>query len=610
MAAEINERIREAKEKVGQEAESIIASGLGMQKKGAMYKCTNPENHNHGDKTPSMSWDRNKLRFKCFACPRTIDIYDYYKDHLNYTCNEILQEILGKDSIVETTMYKSRSLFEEGLSNIKQITPECIEYLKLRGITEKAIKHFELKSYNGMIAFPYFKKESVVGYKTRYPRKVEKGVTKMKSVPGSKPYLFNAKNVKPGPELIICEGECDCAILWECGFENVVSIGAGANSLNALLEQADDYLKSFTSLIVVGDNDAAGMDFNQEMIERYGERVKLVDRVLYGDSNDVNELYIRGKENGKSAVADLVESARWKIKGRRDLDKNPYTGITQKKLRFIPTGIAQIDDAINMLVSGRTTLITGRSNGGKTTLVKQIIANAIDKKNKVYVMSGEGNDDFLINEIYQCVIGRDDSCFDSHKINLKWHKEPKKEVLEALQEWHKGKLVLFNKGESKLKSTDELFLMLEEEVKLNQHDLIIIDNLMSCLKSSAVEKIEAQGEFMQRCHDLADTYNTHIILVLHPNKTYQKGQDMDFEQISGNSDIANKADNILCVIRNYNEADIANGVDSKITVLKNRYYPDLPSCELNFDHDTGLLVEIIDGVKFENSFNWRKYLRR
>ena len=50
------------------------------------------------------------------------------------------------------------------------------------------------------------------------------------------------QNIEPGgDELILCEGEFDCMVIWQCGFKNVVSVGAGANSLKTLLEQAKGF---------------------------------------------------------------------------------------------------------------------------------------------------------------------------------------------------------------------------------------------------------------------------------------------------------------------------------------------------------------------------------
>ena len=149
--------------------------------------------------------------------------------------------------------------------------------------------------------------------------------------------------------------------------------------------------------------------------------------------------------------------------------------------------------------------------------------------------------------------------------------------------------------------------MIEMEIKFNQYDLIVIDNLMSILSVSSSEKYEQQADFVQRLCDLAKIYNTHIILVLHPNKTYSKGADMDFEQISGSSDIYNKSDNIIAVIREYEQEKIAGGINGHLHIIKNRYYSDLAQVDVYFEKETGLLLEIDDKKDvLAYKFNWQK----
>ena len=602
----MNEDIEKIKLNYGQSSEGIIASGIGLQSKGKKYHCPNVYKHNHGDKDPSMSWDPKALQFHCFTCGMNIDIYGYYRDHLNYSHQEVLRELLGTTDYRTTSMQTNRDTFSSELTNIKPVTQECIDYMVVRGLTAETITKFKVQSCRGSIAFPYFKFETIVGYKLRKPMK-NPPKPKLTSLTGSKPYLFNAQNIVMGTELIICEGEFDCMVIDQCGYSNVVSVGAGANSMGALIDQSKDFLNSFEALIIVSDNDESGTNMDKTFVDLFGDKAKLIDKKLYA-KNDINEEYII---SGKEKIIEIIESARFKIEGRRDLDKTPYRGLTSITGRFIPTGLNSIDEAINDLAPGCVTLIAGRSNGGKTTLTKQIIANAIDKGNKVYLMSGEGNTEKLINETYQCVIGRDNNFYNTIKINKKFHKEPKPDVLAALQAWHKGKLTIFNKGESKLKNIEQLFKMVETEIKINKFDLIVIDNLMSILSVQSSEKLEAQADFLQRCHDLADLYHTHIILVLHPNKTYKKGDDMDFEQISGSSDISNKADNIISVIREYDPAEIAAGVSGKICVLKNRYYSDLSSCNVHFEEETGLLLEIDYGTNkaLAYKFHWNRHLK-
>lgn len=581
------DHIQEIKDKYGQEAENIISNGLGLIKKGKKYHCPNTFAHKNGDKDPSMSWDPNALQFYCFGCGMKIDLYGYYKEHLNYTHQEIVRELLGESDYKRTTIQKNRDIFLQEIKKIIPITQECIDYIKLRGITENTIKKFNLATYETHIAFPYYKYETVIGYKIRKPMK-DPGKPKMKNIAGSKPYLYNIQNISEGTELIICEGEFDAMIIDQCGYTNVVSVGAGANSLRSLIEQAKEFLDQFQILIIVSDNDEAGQNMDKFFVEEFGGKAKLIDKKLY-KRNDINEEYII---YGKEKVTELIESARFRIEGRRDLEKQPYKGLESRGGKYIPTGLESIDYGLNDLAPGLVTLITGRSNGGKSTLVKQIIANAIDKDNKVYLMSGEGDPDLFLNELYQSVIGRHEEYYNTIKINKRHRKEPKKEVLEKLKKWHYKKLTLFNKGDSKLKTIDELTSMLEMEIKINNYNLIVIDNLMSILSVQASEKYEQQADFMQRLCDMAKAYNTHIILVLHPNKTYKKGEDMDFEQISGSSDLYNKADNIITVIREYKEENINQGINGKVAVLKNRIHGDLPKVEVHYDQDTGLLLEI------------------
>lgn len=595
--------IQDIKLKYGQQAKYIIRAGLGLQEKSNKFRCPNNLAHKNGDRHPSMSWDDNLLQFHCFTCGMNIDIYGYYRDHLNYTHQEVVRELLTESDYKKTRMEVKRNEFNNCIKEITDITQECIDYIRLRGITEETMNYFGIKSYKGMIAFPYMRYETVTGYKLRKPIKNPEK-PKMTSIPGSKPYLFNVQNVDSADEIIVCEGEFDCMAIHQCGYKNVVSVGAGANSLASLIEQAKEYLLSFNYIIVVSDNDEAGRNMDTLFVYEFKDKVKLIDKGLY-TRNDINEELVLC---GADAVKKIIESGRFKIEGRRDLDQTPYKGISALEGNYIPTGIGTIDNAINDLAPGRVTLLTGRSNGGKTTFTKQIIANAINFNNKVFVISGEGDQETFINEIYQCIIGRNHNYYNIVKVNKKFHKEPKPEVLTALRKWHEKKLTLFNKGESRLKTTEQLFNMIEYEIKINRHHLIVIDNLMSILSAKAVEKYEAQADFMQRCNDLAACYKTHIILVLHPNKEYRKGNDMDLEQISGTMDLGNKADNVIAVIREYEEEKIQQGINGRIAVIKNRYYSDLTSCEVHFDKETGMLAELLNGKCILYKFNWEQYL--
>lgn len=333
-------------------------------------------------------------------------------------------------------------------------------------------------------------------------------------------------------------------------------------------------------------------------------RSKFLEMATVTETLNVDDIKNRIDEISKEIVVGDVQTEI------RDLDLKPYKGIVEVQNKFIATGLPTIDYALNDLVGGLTTLVAGRNNGGKTTFCNQVIANAINEGHKVLVVNGEEKQEVTINKLYTAVIGRDEEQFNSIKINKRFKKEPKKETLRALQKWHQGKLKVFSKGESNLKTTDQLFNLMRREIKKSQTDLVVLDNLMSLLTvTSDTEKNGKQAEFMQKCCDMAKENNVHIIVVLHPNKTYRKGEDMESEQIAGTSDLANKADNIITVIREYDEDKIEKGINGYIKIQKNRDYSDLPKVEVYFDKNTGLLLEreLETGKVKAYAFKWLQH---
>ncbi len=592
--------IREFKEHIGQEAESIISEGMDLERVGTKYRCPNKVAHAHGDRTPSMSWDPKALQFYCFTCKEKIDVYRFHQEqNLNFP------EMLDKYGLLDDTSDEVST--SELIKGSKDLAEPQIKYLNGRGISEDTASYFNLSNHEGNILIPYHSSRGSLT--VAKVKNLKNPQPKYYSVKGSIFGLFNKSNLSTKEPLIITEGEFDSMILHQIGFRNVSSIGTGANSLDKLFRMEGEFLKKFPGLIVIADNDEAGSRMEQGFIKEFNISVKLPDKAAFKGLKDITDVFLK---HGVKQIEEIIRSASQKIEGLRNLDTDPYKGLEETEGKYISTGLTSIDYAINDLGPGILTLVTGRSNGGKSTLINQILASAINTDHKCLLIAGEGLQEILINNLYKAVIGRDDQYFDFKKINKRFYKEPKKPVLEALKKWHEGKFTIFNKGDSKLKTTEELLQLMEMEIKLNKPNLVVVDNLMSILSiEKAAEKYEKQGDFAQRLSDIAKAYKIHIILVLHPNKTLSKVSEMDFEQISGSSDLYNKADVILAVKRNYDEEKLEKGIDGKISVLKNRYYPDLISIDTHYDEGTGLILEIekTSGEYLDYNFSWRCYLK-
>ena len=597
MNKDAKQMIEELCDKYGDSAEQIIAQGLNLEKKGTGYKCPNVHSHKNGDNNPSMGWVKGKNYFNCLGCGETINIYSYFKNYLNYTFSEIMHEE-GIEGLLE-----KRKAFQ---SNVKKetekLTDEQIEYLANRVLYGETIKFFKLANTGGAIGIPYFKNGQLIAVKKRFTS----GKMKNSNVTGSKPFLFNCDNTELDKPVVITEGEIDAMTVWQSGYKNVMSVGCGANAVKTLFEQSSDFLNKFESIILFTDNDEYGNNMDKAFLEEFQGKVATVDKSLYIGLKDANDIF---SKHGAKQILKIIESGKVTFDGEWDIDSNPYEGLDPKDTKFIRTGIDTIDYAINTIQSRTVTLITGRSNAGKTTFVTQIMSNAVEQKFKVYLVAGEGEKNKIVNKFYTSLIGYDKQYYDEKMFGLRMVKEPKPQVLKAIQEWHRGKLKLYVKSLSKYKTEDELFKMLEYQIRIEKYDLVVLDNLMSLLTVSRnQDKNEAQGQFIEKCHHLAKSTNCAVVVVLHPNKTYQKGQELEFEQISGTSDIPNKADAILSVIRLSEPED---GATSKIQVNKNRDWSELPVVKCVFDPNTCTYAEIKDGVAVVRQNNgWKKNLTK
>ena len=595
MNKDAKEMIRELIEKVGNDAKDIIVNGLNLQQKGSNYRCPKISNHKNGDKNPSLSWKENDFYFHCFTCGEHINIYTYYKNYLNYSFSEIMNEenISGLD--------EKRTAFRNNFKSEKEkLNDSEFIFLEKRGINKDTIKNFKLYNSNNCIGIPYLKNNLLIAVKKR----TLSGKIKNLSITGSKFYLYNSDNTTFDEPVVITEGEFDAMIVYQSGYKNVMSVGTGANSVNNLFEQAGEFLTKFNSIVLFTDNDKYGLEMDKKFIDKFKRKISTVDKNLYKGEKDANDIYLK---YGKEQILKIIESGKTTFDGEWDLERNPYTELDYSGTKFIKTGIKSLDYAINTIQSKTVSLITGRSNAGKSTFVNQIMISAIEEGFKCYLVAGEGEKNKIMNKFYSGIVGSRKELYIEKAFGLRTIKEPKPEVLKAIQKWHKNKLKLFVKSLSKYKNESQLFEMLEYKIRTEHYDLIILDNLMSLLVvSDAKNKNEAQGQFVEKCHHLAKSTNCAIIIVLHPNKTYKAGKEMEFEQISGTSDMPNKADTIINVIRIINPED---NIGSKIQVAKNRDFPELPTIDCMYDYNTNSYLELVKGNAVRiNASGWEKYL--
>ncbi|MFH5834525.1 AAA family ATPase [Proteiniclasticum sp. C24MP] len=586
--------IQEFKECIGQNAEHIIAQGMGLERVGTKYRCPNKYSHNNGDRHPSLSFDKKALQFYCFTCTEKIDIYTYYTNYKGMSHEEVMQ----MEEPTDNYRIEIKEKPEFHLGDLKDFQRD---YLIKRGLSDDTIRDFMIGDHQNNIGFPYLSNGEITGIKLK---NMKGDKPKYLSVTGSDFGLYNKDFLNQEEPLVITEGEIDAISVYEAGYKNVVSVGTGGSSLDKLFRKEERYLQGFKALIIFSDVDEVGKAMRKAFLEKFGYLVKFPDAEEYKGCKDANEILL---QHGKEQILKIIKSASVKVEGLVNINDDVELDLSKLEGNYIPTGIASVDLAINDLGPKQVSLITGRSNSGKSTVVTQIIVNAIDKGNKVFLVAGEGITSLLINNLYKNCIGANQRYYNITQVNKRYFKIPKPYVIKALKRWHSDRLSIFSKGESKLRTTSELLKLMAEEIKLNKPDLVVIDNLMSVLSvDSQNEKWNNQGDFMKALSDLAKTENVHIMLVLHPSKSARKNSSIEMEDISGASELYNLADVILAVKRIYDEDEEHDG---EISVIKNRYYPDLVTAQTTYDHETGMLLELGPGGEvYKYNLSWERFI--
>ena len=209
--------------------------------------------------------------------------------------------------------------------------------------------------------------------------------------------------------------------------------------------------------------------------------------------------------------------------------------------QIIRTGIEKFDNKYRGLRKRDVTILSGQTGSAKSTLLSQIILNAVDKDNHVAVFSGELKDEDYMKWMNLQAAGKDkveptqwnDYYNVPYAIQLK------------IADWLEGKFWLYNNDYGfRYEAIIEQFESMIDDHRL---DMLCIDNLMALdISGLSNEKYEAQSRFAWQLHELAKRKNVHIIVVCHPRKPNGL---LGLYDVSGTSDIVNAVDNIVYVYR-------------------------------------------------------------
>lgn len=211
---------------------------------------------------------------------------------------------------------------------------------------------------------------------------------------------------------------------------------------------------------------------------------------------------------------------------------------------YIRTGILRIDKALCGLEKGRISVISGLRGAAKSTLLSELMLNAIEDGHVVVAYSGELSDKSFMNWMYLQAAGKDNIEASAKYEN---NYRVKDGIIPQIAKWMGTNLWLYNNVKSNKPSI--LLSNVRAKCVAAKADLVIIDNLMALdvQEFNRANEYDAQTKFMWELKKIAQDCNVHILLVAHPRKA---SGFLRLEDVSGSNNIVNIIDNAFIVHRN------------------------------------------------------------
>ncbi len=213
--------------------------------------------------------------------------------------------------------------------------------------------------------------------------------------------------------------------------------------------------------------------------------------------------------------------------------------------RFVKSGIADIDKKLRGLKKGYVTVMSGLRASGKSSVISEMVLDAVETGNNAAVFSGELAPKNFMRWMDLQAAGRG----YTEPTQFEGYYNVSRKYKEQIAEWLGQHFFLYNNDYGNdYRAVAEQFEKAIEEKKL---DLLILDNLMAfnilCLSDN---KFDAQTAFTLDIQRIAKKHNTHVIFVAHPRKAMGF---LRLDDISGTADLGNAVDNALIVHRVNND---------------------------------------------------------
>ena len=506
-----------------------------------------PQCHGGGDDKDTFSVNLQTGAFKCFRA--SCDYHGHFVE-------------LARDFGYKLDNEQERKYRRLPQPKIES-KPKAIEYLESRGISAEVAKRYKIttQTHNeNILVFPFYDDQNVLQFvkyrKTNFDKRFDKNKEWCEAE--TMPILFGMAQCEDFTRLVITEGQIDSLSLATCGIKNAVSVPTGALGFT-WLANCWDWINKFQEVVVFGDYEKGKITLIETLEKRLQMKVKCVrpqDYLCEKDANDILRKY------GKEAIIRAVEGAELRdVKYVKRLAT--VEAVNLRDLPKIRTGIRPLDRVCGGLLRGHVVLLSGKRGEGKSTFMSQLVAEAIEQDNAVFVYSGELPNYHFKNWLDLQIAGANHICTTRNEYNDEEYYLTEG-CVKKINAWYYDKAFIFDNSAVSDDEYEGLIKVMVDAICRYDIKLVCIDNLMTAMDGDPNTDIyRQQSTFVKKLEKLAQQYDVAIILVAHPKKS---NVAFDNDTVSGSSDITNA----VSFVFNYQRADDGDECDSYLMVTKNR----------------------------------------
>lgn len=517
----------------------------------------------HKEDTPSFIYNVRTGSAHCFgACGRNYDLIDVYlsKGMTYIEAVKRLFELADIQYAFGEYGVQTKAKYRYPKEVVCSDKSSVYKYLNTRKISKETADYLDIRQdEKGNCVFNYYDlNDTLTMVKYRPSHKVVKPEIKNWCQPNADtaPLLFNMNRINTAQPLLICSGELDCAAAIESGWLNAVSIPLGDQNTK-WVEENFDWLEMFNEIIVCPDNDKSGYKYCSEIVPRLGAWRCKIARVPT-ECKDINEaLYKFGKE----CVLDFIVHAEDSpVPSVNDLSE--VKAIDFCDMDGVKTGIKAIDKELIKLPYGTLTVLSGMPGVGKSSILSQIICNALEEGKDTWMFSGELSNPITKSWLSYVMAGRR-NIEEVENDGDKYYRV-KSDALAEINNFYKGRWFVYKDDWDN--NIDVLIDSMTDSIRKYGVKLLVLDNMMTIVDDTNESELREQTAIVKKLISIARKYNVAIILVCHPRKLSQTSTVGIFD-IAGSSNIINLAHRTLG-LRRVTE-DERDGIDKTSNLRDN-----------------------------------------